>query len=291
MNPAHLATLLAVLDEGTFEAAAHSLGITPSAVSQRIKALESQAGRVLVRRSTPPTTTQAGEVFAQLARRMQLLQAEAEAEIGSLLSRVPLTVAVNADSLATWFRDVISEVAHWDNATLNLRVEDEAATLNLLRLGEVVGAITSEPTSVAGCDVVPIGEVRYYACATPSLAAAHATTEPTNGELYDLQSMPSLRYGPNDRMSDRLISFNELHHVSEIPSSEAYLHAVTAGLGWGLLPEAQCASLLEEGKLVRVDPRDVIIPMFWQQWRLESDMLSRLRDVVISAAPRPASTT
>ena len=291
MNPAHLATLLAVLDEGTFEAAAHSLGITPSAVSQRIKALESQAGRVLVRRSTPPTTTQAGEVFAQLARRMQLLQAEAEAEIGSLLSRVPLTVAVNADSLATWFRDVISEVAHWDNATLNLRVEDEAATLNLLRLGEVVGAITSEPTSVAGCDVVPIGEVRYYACATPSLAAAHATTEPTNGKLYDLQSMPSLRYGPNDRMSDRLISFNELHHVSEIPSSEAYLHAVTAGLGWGLLPEAHCASLLEEGKLVRVDPRDVIIPMFWQQWRLESDMLSRLRDAVISAAPRPASTT
>ena len=59
MNPLHLASLLAIVDEGSFEAAADSLGVTPSAVSQRIKALEKDVGRVLVRRTSPATATEA----------------------------------------------------------------------------------------------------------------------------------------------------------------------------------------------------------------------------------------
>ena len=55
-----LRALAAVVDEGSFDAAASALHLTPSAVSQRIKALEQSAGRVLVRRTKPTEATEAG---------------------------------------------------------------------------------------------------------------------------------------------------------------------------------------------------------------------------------------
>ena len=48
MHPDQLATLEAIAETGTFEAAAARLGISPSAASQRIRALESALGRILI---------------------------------------------------------------------------------------------------------------------------------------------------------------------------------------------------------------------------------------------------
>lgn len=53
MDAVQLATFQAVIEGGSFEAAARTLHVTPSAVSQRIKALEQAVGQVLVRRRTP----------------------------------------------------------------------------------------------------------------------------------------------------------------------------------------------------------------------------------------------
>lgn len=50
-----LAALAAVIECGSFDAAADRLHVTPSAVSQRIKALESRVGQVLVVRDKPCT--------------------------------------------------------------------------------------------------------------------------------------------------------------------------------------------------------------------------------------------
>ncbi|MFD1214953.1 LysR family transcriptional regulator, partial [Arthrobacter sp. GCM10027362] len=57
----HLATFAAVVEHGTFDAAARRLHVTPSAVSQRIKAMEQAAGRVLLQRTAPVQPTAAGE--------------------------------------------------------------------------------------------------------------------------------------------------------------------------------------------------------------------------------------
>ena len=146
MNPIHLQTLLTIVDEGSFEDAAYVLGISPSAVSQRIKALEKTVGRLLLRRSTPVSATEAGEVLMQAARRMALLQAETMANLKERIATIPLSVAINADSLATWFPPVLARVASWDAVTLTLRIEDESHSLNLLRRGDVLGAVTRAPT-------------------------------------------------------------------------------------------------------------------------------------------------
>lgn len=284
MNLKHLATLLAVLDEGSFEAAADSLAVTPSAVSQRIKALEAQAGRVLVRRTVPATATEAGEVLAQAARRMALLQAETDAQMRGRLAEVPLSIAINADSLATWFRPVLADVARWGGASLRLWVEDESQSLQLLRRGDCLGAVTRESKPVSGCDVEPLGLMRYRAVATPQLRDAY-----TKDRTLDWAAMPVLRYGRNDKLQNEDLQgrVNELpaqRRISQIPSSEGFLEAARVGLGWALVPDMQAQSLLDSGELVLLDSRVSDVELYWQHWRLESPLLQRLSDTVVTAA-------
>lgn len=285
MNQTHLATLLAVLEEGSFDAAADVLGISPSAVSQRIKALESDIGRVLVRRSSPVEATESGEVLAQAARRMALLQAETDVALRRTIARVPLSIAINADSLATWFQPVFGEVARWETATLRLRIEDESRSMMLLRRGDCLGAITTESTAVTGCDIKHLGIMRYRAMAAPSLREAYTLDD---GSI-DWAHMPALRYGPNDKLqtSDllgRLEGKPAHRRISEIPSSEAFLEACRAGLGWALVPEIQGKQLVESKELVVLDDIISDVHLYWQYWRLESAMLQQLTDAVTTIA-------
>ena len=140
MQTDQLKALLAVVDAGTFEAAARDLHLTPSAVSQRIKALEQSMGQVVVRRGQPCEPTRAGEVLVRLARQQLLLEQEARAALFESAAPSELPIAVNADSLATWFRPVLHEVAGWDGVVLRLFVEDEGHSHELLRAGTVLGA-------------------------------------------------------------------------------------------------------------------------------------------------------
>ncbi|MER0090543.1 MULTISPECIES: ArgP/LysG family DNA-binding transcriptional regulator [Corynebacterium] len=284
MNPVHLETLLAIVEEGSFEVAASVLGISPSAVSQRIKALEASTGRVLVRRANPVGATEAGEILVQAARRMALVQAETDARLGQRLARVPLSVAINSDSLATWFTQVLSDTAQRGDVALRIRIEDEARTLAMLRRGDVLGAVTREHSPVSGCDSTFLGIMRYFAVAAPHIAERfHA------GQLT-WETMPLVGYGPNDQvlddaMRDRFIDSHVVRaRVSQIPSSEGYLEAVRVGLGWGLLPQAQAQPLVESQELLLLDDHQLDIDLYWQRWRLESEVLSDLTRSVINAA-------
>ena len=61
--------------------------------------------------------------------------------------------------------------------------------------------------------------------------------------------------------------------------------AVALGLGWGMVPEAQADPLLRSGRLVALAPdRPVDVPLYWQQWKLDSPALAAVADVVTAAA-------
>ncbi|MDD7581525.1 LysR family transcriptional regulator ArgP [Corynebacterium sp. 32222D000AT] len=285
MNPLHLETMLAIVDEGSFDGAARVLGVSPSAVSQRVKALETSTGRVLLRRSTPVMATDAGEVLVQAARRMALVQAETNARLQKRLARVPLSVAVNADSLATWFRPVLEDVADGGKASLRLLIEDEARTLAMLRRGDVLGAVTREELPVSGCESTYLGKQRLVAVAAPGLARRHRTVEGISWT-----QMPVVMYGPHDQvlddaMQERFIDSHVIRaNISEIPSAEGYVEAVRAGLGWGLVAEAQARPLLDSGQVVLLDGDPLDVDLYWQRWRLESEVLEELTDSVVRAA-------
>jgi LysR family transcriptional regulator (chromosome initiation inhibitor) len=292
-QPSQLAALAAVVDHGTFEAAAQHLHVTPSAVSQRIRALESAAGRVLVRRTAPCRPTDAGESLLRLARQTELLYAEAALALTEDDATVTLPVAVNADSLATWFRDVLASAADWDGVSLRLRVEDQAYSASLLRGGDALAAVTSDPTPVQGCVLEPLGTLRYVPAASPAFVERWR-----HGRTMAWSQMPMVVFNEKDHLQDEVLAARGATRparVHQIPTSHDFVEAVRAGLGWAAVPEQQLGPHLDDATLVALPGRaHVDVPLFWQRWRLDSPALSRLSDAVHRAArsqlrphPRP----
>lgn len=287
-HPAQLAALVAVVDCGTFEAAARSLHVTASAISQRIRALESECGQVLVRRASPCVATWAGQVVLRLARQTTLSYAEASAALGQdEAGSIVVPVVVSADSLATWFRSVLSEVAGWDEVSLCLSVEDQAHSTDLLRRGEVLAAVTSDPIAVQGCSVERLGSMRYSAAASPDFVARWWEGTPRRAAWA---SMPLVVFNAKDDLQDAHL---ERHLgvpgqrppvVHQVPTSADFHAAVTRGLGWGMIPEPQLAPDVADGRLVRLGREWRSVSLYWQRWRLESSTLDRLDDAVRRSA-------
>ncbi|MHC6591441.1 LysR family transcriptional regulator ArgP [Arthrobacter sp. C152] len=292
MNLEHLKALTAVVDEGTFEAAADLLRITPSAVSQRIKALEASVGQVLVRRRLPCTATDAGSLLLRMARQVQVLEAETAAALGAASpARTHLPLAINADSLATWFVPVLHEAAGWADAALDLHVEDQGYSSQLLREGAVMGAVTSDPVPVSGCRIELLGFMRYLPVAPAELLRRYS-----GSGAIDWAGMPVLKFNAKDNLQRQLLDAKGVGQpppTHTVPSSEGFLAAVTAGLGWGMLPELQLAGKLADpadgpgagdGLVVLEEGAHEDVPLYWQAWALDSERLNRVSSAVRSAA-------
>lgn len=285
MNFEHLKALSAIVETGSFDGAASFLGITPSAVSQRIKALETSTGHILVRRGQPSSPTEAGAVLLRTARQIQALETDALQSLGQgPAGRVSTSVAVNADSLATWFTTVLHEAAAWTDSELDLHIEDQDHSSRLLRQGDVLGAVTTDPKPVGGCRAEPLGAMRYIPAAAPALLDRYHTAHGINWA-----EMPMLRFSANDDMQHRLLrsqgieSFPPTH---TIPSSDGFLEAARAGLGWGMIPEQQLQSnhFRTDGlvPLPGASPHDVAL--HWQCWALTSPRIDRITAAVQAAA-------
>ncbi|MFV0137705.1 LysR family transcriptional regulator ArgP [Streptomyces sp. HMX87] len=285
-------TLLAVVDEGTFDAAAAALHVTPSAVSQRVKALEQRTGRVLLLRTKPVRPTESGAVLVRLARQVARLERDAQAELGlsgGAGEPTRISVAVNADSLAIWFLDALTRVPQEPRLCFELRREDEDHTAALLREGTVMAAVTSSPDAVPGCSVRALGRMRYLPVASPGSAARWPA-----GPLREvLAEAPVVVFDRRDDFQDGFVrrlgggqgaASPARHHV---PTSEGFVEAVAAGLGWGMVPEPQALPLLRAGRLVDLAPdRPVDVPLYWQQWRLDSPALAAVAEAVVTTAAR-----
>src|SRR5690625_92938 len=284
-----LSSLAAVVRTGSFDAAAHDLHITPSAMSQRIKALENAAGQILVRRGRPSVATEAGEVLIRLAGQTTLLEQEAAAELrAGDDGPVRVAIAVNADSLATWFLAVLGDVRARHDVVFDLRQEDESASAELLRDGSVMAAVTAEPTAVQGCTAVPIGSMRYVPMAAPQFHERHIAG--ADSLAAALSEAPMLNCNRGDSLQHRYARSVARRRVDPpqhfVPSSEAFSEAVRMGLGWGLLPEKQLRCDAADGpdRLIRLDDRHVDVPLYWQHWRLESTILHALSEAVLAHA-------
>lgn len=281
-------TLLAVADEGTFDAAATALRVTASAVSQRVKALEQSVGRILVLRTKPVRLTESGKVVARLARQLARLESDARAELGLTDGDEPcgLSIAVNADSLSTWFLPALGRMSAEPRVSFELHREEADRTAVMLREGVVMAAVTSSSTPAPGCSVRRLGYLRYVPVASPQFVARWL-----DGPLPELlPAAPVLVTDRDDDRQDRFVgglahgraASVYRHHIG---TSEGMLDAATAGLGWGLVPLMQARRWLAAGTLVDLVPGAVAdVPLFWQQWRIDSPVLLAAAQAVIAAA-------
>ncbi|MGB4779598.1 ArgP/LysG family DNA-binding transcriptional regulator, partial [Microbacterium sp.] len=203
--PAELAlTLAAVVDEGSLDAAATRLHVTPSAISQRIKALEEQLGRVLLIRSKPVRPTAAAHPVIRFARQLTLLEHEAITTLGADRDRLSLPLAVNADSLATWFLAPLERVSARHPVVFELHRDDQDFTAAMLESGTVMGAVTSRAEPVAGCRVSPLGTLVYEAVATPAFVDAWFGKGAPGGEA--LAVAPVIDFDRRDELQSRWLA-------------------------------------------------------------------------------------
>ncbi|SCK16245.1 LysR family transcriptional regulator, chromosome initiation inhibitor [Variovorax sp. HW608] len=285
-----LSALAAVIREGSFERAARTLHVTPSAISQRIRLLEERVGCALVVRGQPCTATEAGRRLCRHVDRVRLLEQELEGALPALapegIARVPLPVAVNADSLATWFAPAVAAFAAEAPVLMEIAVDDQDHTAEWLRSGAVLAAVTGTARPAAGCSSRPLGVMRYVAAASPAFVDRHFAR---GVGARSLALAPSLVFNRKDELQARWARRLCHRHVElprhTLPSSHAFIAASLAGMGWGLHPQALIAPQLRDGALVElVQGTPLDVPLHWQQARAASGLLDGLTRRLVAAA-------
>jgi LysR family transcriptional regulator (chromosome initiation inhibitor) len=292
LDYAALSALAAVIREGSFERAAQSLYVTPSAVSQRIRSLEEKVGSALVVRGQPCRATDTGRRLCQHVDRVRLLEQELQGALPALapegLTRVALPIAVNADSLATWFAPAVAAFAADAPVLVELAVDDEDHTADWLRNGAVLAAVTGTARPPAGFNSRPLGAMRYLAAASPAYVARYFANGVGAGSLA---RAPSLVFNAKDDLQARWVR-RLCHREVElprhtVPSAHAFVATALAGMGWGLHPEALISPLLRKGSLVElVSDTPLDVPLYWQHARAASSLIEGLSREVVVAAKR-----
>lgn len=286
LDPAQLAALAAIHRRGSFDGAAAVLGVTPSAISQRLKALEDRVGCLLIRRGSPCTATAPGLRLIRHHDEVAALEAAVAQDLrigGS--GPVTLRLAVNADSLATW---VIPALAAVDGLLFDLVIDDQAHSQDWLRRGEVAAAVTSHPGPLQGCETVPLGRLRYHATASPGFMARWM---PDGADRAAMARAPGLTFSDKDTLQGdwlrqtfgRQIAFP----THRIGSSHGFVDAALAGLGWGMNPAPLVADHMGAGRLVELVPGTALdVPLYWQFTRQSAPVLAPVTRAMKTEAAR-----
>jgi LysR family transcriptional regulator (chromosome initiation inhibitor) len=298
-DPAALECLAAIVEEGGFERAAQRLSITQSAVSQRLRALEAQVGTVLIVRSRPLKPTSAGYLLLKHTKQLRLLRADLERDLkelapssaGGAREEERVSIAVNADSIATWALPALNDLAR-QGLPMEIITDDQDFTHEWLREGQVLGCVTTVKQALRGCKVVPLGAMSYVAVAASDYAAHHF---PKGLNQHNFREVPFIAFNRKDDMQSEFVgktfglkrvTLNQLF----VPSSEGQVRAVLAGWGVSVVPELLARGLLEQGRLVNVAP-DAALPiqLYWHCWNLESEVLDQLSAALTQAAEEALS--
>ena len=293
-DPAALECLAAIVEEGGFDRAAQRLSITQSAVSQRLRVLEAQVGTVLVVRSRPVRPTAAGQLLLKHTKQMRLLRADLERDLGELApsstggarEEERVSIAVNADSIATWALPALNALAR-QGLPLEMITDDQDFTHERLREGQVLGCVTTVKQALRGCKVLPLGAMNYMAVAQAGYANGRL---PEGLTPHNFSGTPFVAFNRKDDMQAEFVgrAFGlkrvSLHQLF-VPSSEGQVRAVLAGWGVSVVPELLVRGLLAQGELVDVAPHTrVPVQLYWHCWNLESAVLDQLTTALTQAA-------
>ncbi len=298
-DPDALECMAAIVEEGGFERAAQRLSITQSAVSQRLRALEAQVGTVLIVRSRPLKLTPAGNLLLKHTKMLRLLRADLSLElqelapsaVGSGREEGRISIAVNADSIATWVVPALTALAR-QGLPIEMIADDQDFTQEWLREGQVLGCVTTLKPALRGCKVQALGAMDYVAVAAPGLLRERLGGAPEQAVLsaHNFRQVPFVAFNRKDDMQSEFVgkAFGlkrvTLNQVF-VPSSEGQVRAVKAGWGISVVPRLLVQHDLERGELVNVVPHLALpIALYWHCWNLESEVLDALSAALQHAA-------
>ena len=287
IDPRRSAAFIAAVDTGSLEAAAAQLSLSPSAVSQRISALEQDFGTPLLVRSRPCRPTGPGTRLLQYLRRSALLESEFLAGMGMDEGPVRVALAVNNDTLATWLLPVLAPILALEELLVEFVLDNQGHTFALLEQGRVVACVSGEAAPMHGCTASALGLMRYRMVASSSFAAQWFA------DGFNRESAWRAPVVVFDR-KDSLQSAFLLKHFGlpegsypfhYVPASDPYVGAIRHGMGYGLLPLEQCQDMLESGTLMDLAPELYVdVPLYWHAWRIQPPRLERMGAALAKAA-------
>ena len=274
-----------VVQTGSFEGAARALGVTPSAISQRVRALEDRLGTVLIERASPCRATAAGDALCRHIELVGLAERDLMAQLPASAcqtDRVTLSVAVNSDSLATWVLPALAGFARDADILLDIAVDAEDHTTAWLKSGRVVAALTAVAKPVPGCKSIALGSLRYHATASPGFVQRFFSDGVT---LAALAHAPALTFNQKDQLQNEWVQAVFGQRLAPpthwLPSTQGFVTAVVQGLGWGMNPASLVQEHLRSGQLVELIADTAFDrPLFWQINRRAAQPLRALSDAL-----------
>ncbi|UYO75266.1 LysR family transcriptional regulator ArgP [Halomonas qinghailakensis] len=275
-----LHALATVVECGGFERAGDVLGLSQSAVSQRIKALEVRLGQPVLMRHPKLSPTPAGQRLLTHYQQVQLLERDLHQTLPTLDNAAArLRIAINADSVVTWWASAVTEICQTEGVLLDLVIEDQEVGLKRLRDGDVAACLCSTPTPIAGARCIKVGEMHYQPLASPGYVARYFPEGPSAGAF---QRAPAIVFGPHDQLQHRFLAQCGYHghfpyHLC--PSSEGFVRLASAGIGYGMVPSLQAAEQLQSGQLVSIaQGHSLTVPLYWHFWRHSGLLVQRLTE-------------
>jgi len=267
-----LEALAQIIDAQSFEKAAERLCITQSAISQRLRQLEKQVGQRLIIRTNPPTLTEAGVQALKYFRQVSLLQQDFLDTLAGSGSEERTTIAIgsNADSLATWLLDALAPLLEQEKLFVEIKVDDQDKTHDLLRNGDVIGCISASSEPIQGCNCIPLGIMTYRCLVSPSFKLQHFSE---GVDINSLMAAPCVEFNHKDDLQRQYLSryFDAVYPAARhrIPSAESFNDFIARGYGWGMAPDVQSHALLKSGKVVElVEGNTIDVPLYWHIWNL-----------------------
>lgn len=281
-----LEALTAVIEEGGFDKASAKLNLTQSAVSQRIRTLEEQTGQVLIVRSVPPEPTEAGRKLIKHLRQVRLMEDSLAEETGlnDPDDFISIPLGVNADTLATWLFDALGDFLRKNRVLLDLYVDDETQTHELLKRGEVVGCIGTSSKTLKSCKKEYLATIDYLCACTPKFRDKWFKNGFT---LEAALRAPAVLFNRKDVAHKRMLNIvfprkTITHPMFYVPSSEPFVETIRREFAYGMVAESQIGDDFETGKLIDLLPNvRVSVPMYWQSWSVDTPLLSELSKALV----------
>ncbi|TBR44941.1 ArgP/LysG family DNA-binding transcriptional regulator [Marinomonas agarivorans] len=282
-----IACLQQVIESQSFEKAGDALGLTQSAVSQKIKKLEVQYGAPLLLREKPLALTALGAKLIAHLMKVQLMEQALLTDETKNATRQKLVIGVNNDSLATWVMSAFSNLLAAEKVQLQVKTADQSQTRHLLQKGEIVAGICDIGTPVVGGDSTFLGFLNYVLVAAPTYIEKHLTTKST---LAELAQLPALVFNENDELwkryqEDILQVKQNLNHCHWLPSSEGFVTMLLSGTVCAVIPSIQIKRELQQGLLIELLPgKKLSVPLYWHWYNLNSPALEKLTDLIKTEA-------
>jgi len=287
-----LEALAAVVEHGGFGPAARALNLTLAAVSLRIKALEAALGQRLLVRGKTVRATAAGQALLAHVKQVRSMEADLLAGLqgtggaSGQKSWQTLGVAINADSVASWFLPGVAPLLVRHRLLLDILIDDQDHTHDALKSGDVMGCVTTLAQPMRGCLAEPLGVLRYRCVAAPSLAQKCRTA---SGSLsvHRLLAQPAVIFNRKDALQDTFLAQHfglqqPAYPRHFVPAVDAFENAIVLGLGWGMVPETSVGARADLQELLPGATVDVAL--YWQHWAREAPSAQRLTAAVKAAA-------